>query len=249
MTQQVAHYDSIGDLYRQYKATAPLVTPEQHLFTTLLGDVTDASVLDLACGHGAYTRAARAHGASRAVGVDVSPEMIRLAQDQTSPSENAVAFHVADVAALPDLGSFDAVTAVWLFNYADSHEELTAMMSSAYRSLRPGGRLIAITINPDFDPDGPDWATYGFTVHTSTPHQGRGTLRAALLMPGHSLPIDVSQWDAESYRQAAHNAGFEPGTWTLATVPDTALQEKGDEYWQAARDNPLIAGYSATRPH
>ena len=57
--------------------------------------------------------------------------MIRLAQDQTSPSENAVAFHVADVAALPDLGSFDAVTAVWLFNYADSHEELTAMMSSA----------------------------------------------------------------------------------------------------------------------
>lgn len=43
--------------------------------------------------------------------------------------------------------------------------------------------------------------------------------------------------------------GFEPGTWTLPTVPDTALQERGEEYWQAARDNPLIAGYCATRPH
>jgi 2-polyprenyl-3-methyl-5-hydroxy-6-metoxy-1,4-benzoquinol methylase len=47
-----------------------------------LRDLSDKSVLDLACGEGFYTRCLKRGGAARVVGVDISQGMIDLARHQ-----------------------------------------------------------------------------------------------------------------------------------------------------------------------
>lgn len=50
---------------------------EQGALLDLLPDVAGAIVLDLACGTGRYSKLARARGAAAAIGLDLSPEMLR----------------------------------------------------------------------------------------------------------------------------------------------------------------------------
>lgn len=73
-------YDEIAERYRETKAI-----PFQRFLVTdtllrLVGDVAGMQVLDLACGEGHYTRRMKRAGAAHVLGVDVSAEMIRLAE-------------------------------------------------------------------------------------------------------------------------------------------------------------------------
>jgi len=87
MTQQGPQYDHIGSKYDEYAQTAPLKRAESYTFFRLVGELAGQRVLDLACGFGFYTRRLRQRGATQVLGVDISPEMIRLArqQEQTEP--------------------------------------------------------------------------------------------------------------------------------------------------------------------
>ncbi|MER7672333.1 methyltransferase domain-containing protein [Kitasatospora sp. NPDC096128] len=239
-------YDTVGDLYRQYKTTAALPVPEQHLFRALAGNLTGHRVLDLATGYGAYARLAHDLGAAEVVGVDLSPQMVRHARAATDPS-TPVTYQVADALDLPDLGTFDLVTAVWLLNYAHSPADLTAMAAGAARALRPGGRLVAITVNPGYDPAGPDWTPYGLTLHRAVPATGRHLLDIALLTPAGEIPLSISQWDAPTHRQAFHEAGLRDLTWHLPAVPDRERADRTPDFWDAALANPFLTGLTATR--
>lgn len=243
-----AQYDAIGDRYRSFKETAALPVPEARLFTELLGDVHGLRVLDLACGHGHYTRKIRNSGAKSVLGVDVSPRMVRAAQDSTSAGDSAVTYVVGDAEALPELGVFDVVTAVWLFNYADSSASLHAMLDGVGRSLAPGGRLVAITVHPAFDPRRGDWLAYGLrTSARALPHRDR--LEAHLLSPEGDLPILISRWDAAVYAEAATAAGLTEVAWHLPEIPEAARAERGDAFWAAYTANPFVAGLTAWRQH
>jgi ubiquinone/menaquinone biosynthesis C-methylase UbiE len=50
--------------------------------------------MDLACGFGFYTRLFKQHGATQVIGVDISPEMIRLAlqQEQEEPLASRISW-------------------------------------------------------------------------------------------------------------------------------------------------------------
>src|SRR2546426_8483615 len=115
---QTAQYDHIGSKYDEYAQTATLKRAESYTFFRMVGALAGQRVLDLACGFGFYTRLLKQRGAAQVVGVDISPEMIRLAQqEQAEPL--GITYQVGDAAALPQLGRFDLVTAVYLLNYAE----------------------------------------------------------------------------------------------------------------------------------
>ncbi|WP_432020941.1 class I SAM-dependent methyltransferase [Streptomyces sp. 1222.5] len=240
-------YDVVGDLYRQYKTTATAPIPERRLFLDLVGDLHGQRVLDLATGYGTYARTVRELGAEEVVGVDVSGEMVRQAQAATE--DTAVSFRTADALDLPDLGQFDTVTAIWLFNYACSPQEMNTMFAGAARALRPGGRLVAITVNPGYDVHGDDWTRYGLTVHTARPAPARHDLRIALLTPDAEIPLSMARWDASVYDAAAQAAQLTEPVWTLPTVPDDERAGRPHGYWDTARNNPFPAGLTSTRPY
>src|ERR1043166_1707922 len=131
MAEQTAQYDHIGGKYDEYAQTATLKRAESYTFFRLVGTLEGKRVLDLACGLGFYTRQLKHRGAAHVVGVDISPEMVRLARAQASEAPDGIEYHVGDAAALPQIDRFDLVTAVYLLNYATSKEQMRAMCRGA----------------------------------------------------------------------------------------------------------------------
>ena len=73
-------YDAIAAAYQDSKQLPFRKYIEAHSLFEILGDIRGATVLDLACGDGFYTRKIKQAGALEVTGVDLSAEMIKLAE-------------------------------------------------------------------------------------------------------------------------------------------------------------------------
>jgi ubiquinone/menaquinone biosynthesis C-methylase UbiE len=124
MTEPGAQYDHIGSKYDEYAQTATMKQAESYTVLRMVGPLAGQRVLDLACGFGFYTRLLKQHGAAQVIGIDISPEMVRLGREQEQAEPLGVTYQVYDATALPVLGAFDLVTAIYLLNYATSKDEL-----------------------------------------------------------------------------------------------------------------------------
>ena len=106
----------------------------------------DEKVLDIACGQGFFSRALAGKGAE-VTGVDISPELIKFAQEKAGKSEKYF------VAPADNLGknilnkTFDkAVIVLALQNI----ENLTGALAEAARALKPAGKLFLVLNHPAF---------------------------------------------------------------------------------------------------
>jgi 2-polyprenyl-3-methyl-5-hydroxy-6-metoxy-1,4-benzoquinol methylase len=100
----------------------------------------DARVLDAGCGSGQWAIAFAERGA-RVTGIDLSPAMIRLADDQASARGLDIEWRTGDVTRLADpLAVFDAIHARVLLQFVP---DVPSALRELRRVLRPGGRLLA----------------------------------------------------------------------------------------------------------
>jgi ubiquinone/menaquinone biosynthesis C-methylase UbiE len=137
-TQTVrAAYDALAPTFGRWNASIK-GDPWERFLAELEKRVDDgARVLDLGCGDGTKTR--RLAERFEVVGVDVSPEQLRLAR--TAAPE--VTFVEADFSELDfAAGAFDVVTAFYSFMHVprDRHLEL---FGKVLRWLKPGGLFLA----------------------------------------------------------------------------------------------------------
>ena len=116
---------------------------------SVLGPVRGAQVLDVACGHGRYTREIARRGAAAVVGLDISPELIAAAESIEARQPYGVRYLCADLAAAEDLedSSFDRV--VCGFGLSDV-DDLDSAVAALARALRPGGRFVFSILHPCF---------------------------------------------------------------------------------------------------
>jgi SAM-dependent methyltransferase len=100
-----------------------------------------ARVLDLGCG-GGWTSRFLARRGYAVVGQDIAPDMIAVAEaNRVAAGPLDLAFVVSDYESLGFRDEFD----VALFYDALHHaEDPAAALASAYRALKPGGRLVTI---------------------------------------------------------------------------------------------------------
>lgn len=138
-----------------YALQADVLEPALRPVTEALLDAVHAApgirLLDLACGPGHTTAAARARGAD-AHGTDRSPTMVAQARRRFPD----VAFTVGDMAQPPP-GPWDAVTCRFAAHHAGS-----AWLAAAHRVLRGGGRLAVAEVAatpeaPAGKVDGAEW--------------------------------------------------------------------------------------------
>jgi ubiquinone/menaquinone biosynthesis C-methylase UbiE len=108
------------------------------------------TALEIGCGDGRHLIALSeefAHG----VGIDLSPAMIECARQraQSSPAAERVALNIdlAECMSSVSDASIDVAFCVGALEHMIDH---TAMFHSAFRVLRPGGRLVCLTLNGDF---------------------------------------------------------------------------------------------------
>lgn len=120
----------------------------------LLPALDGLRVVDLGCGFGWFCRWARAHGAARVTGYDLSENM--LARARATTDDAAIAYVRADLdrLALP-AASADLVYSSLALHYLEHLDRLVAAVQDA---LVPGGRFVFSVEHPLFTaPSQPAW--------------------------------------------------------------------------------------------
>ena len=121
------------------------------------GDVSGATVLDLGCGAGYFSRKMAKRGACRVVGIDISRNQITHANRYEERERLGIEYVVSDAAdAVEGIAeaSFDLVTAcVSLVDMPNPGR----VIRGAYRVLRDGGRIIFTNTHPVTDTMSREW--------------------------------------------------------------------------------------------
>ncbi|CAH0028046.1 unnamed protein product [Clonostachys rhizophaga] len=136
----------------------PAVMLESQLIKLAIGDATDLVVLDIGGGSGIHAREAVEAGARRVDIVDLSTEMLNVAEriEKSLDRKDRMRFFEADVAQpmdhLPLDAEYDIVMANWVFDHAGDVDTLKAMWANISKYLKPGGRFLGIRMADLFGP-------------------------------------------------------------------------------------------------
>ena len=150
-------------------------------------------LLDIGCGWGSLIVYAAERYGVEATGVTLSEEQARVAADRAR--EHRVAGHVRalvlDYRQLDDLGSFDAVASIGMFEHV-GRAMLPTYFAAAHRSLRPGGFFLNHGIAVPAPP----------ARHRPTLHLGAGFISTRIFPDGELVTVTDAVTQAE-------RAGFE----------------------------------------
>jgi toxoflavin synthase len=236
-----ARYDSIGKLFEDFTQSAAQRAIEVRTIFHMIGDVSGQSVLDLACGFGFFGREIYRRGAASVIGVDISAKMIDLAREESRKYGDPLEFHVRDVANMEPFGQFDLVNAAWLFNYADSLDSMRRMFKTARANLKPGGKLVAYTVDPDFSLAKGNFRRYGVNVLSETAWE-RGFRHEAEFVTDPPSPFTFYRWSRADYESAIADAGFSRFHWQKPLLEHADIATHPDGFWDTFRNNCLQTG-------
>jgi SAM-dependent methyltransferase len=248
MSNAPAAYDAIARDYQRTKASPVRAAIETWTLDQLLGDVRGRAVLDAGCGDGHHARRLMAAGAARVAGVDVSPAMIELAREAERASPRGIQYACCAVEDLPDLicsAGFDVVLASYLLHYAPDATVLLRMCQRLGNALAPGGRLVALTENPDQAPgDYGAYAPYGFDKQAAEPRREGSRITYGLVSGRQIIRFDTFWYSRETYDGALAAAGLGDITWHRLQL-DPAVESP--DFYAPYVSNPPVLGLTATK--
>lgn len=235
------NYDEIAEQYKRSKQVAWRCHIEQYSLCELAGDVAGARVLDLACGDGHYTRIFKNMGASRVVGMDVSPKMVELARAAEKRELLGVSYLVGDASSPHFQPCFDMVCAAYLLNYARSEEELFAMAQAIHQSLKPGGRLVAVNNNPNQQPDAfGNTRKHGFVKEAASEIRNGVAIHYRFFQDDEEFVIENYHLDAATHVSVFQEVGFSDVQWHDPQLAPSEREAHAED-WADFLDDPPIA--------
>ena len=243
-----AEYDSIALQYQQTKNSPLRRFVESYTLMDLIGDVSGLSVLDLACGEGFYARRVKQQGAAQVVGVDISPAMIALAEEQECSHPLGIDYVCSDVQTMPDLGSFDLVIAAYLLHYAPTEVELASMCERIASHLRPSGRFVSLNENPrQLLEQYEGYTQYGFNKTADAPLRNGSPITYSLVSGREIISFTAFFFGVATYERVFNAAGLTIIQWHPLKLGKEGLLEYGPEYWNEYMNNPPVIGIECRR--
>ena len=243
----MAVYDEIAEAYQASKKLPFRRRIERYTLFEALGDIRGMRVLDLACGEGFYTRLLRKAGAAEVTGVDISPEMIRLAEQEEERAPLGCRYRCQDAADFePEGGAMDLVVAMYLLHYAGTAEKLTRFCRVCHRALRPGGRLVGFNDNVLRPPRGTvSWPRHGIEkTGPAVPEEGHPIRYRITNEDGRRFEFNNFYLAPETYRAAFETAGFRDFRWLGVSLDP---EEHGNPFWDDFLENPPVIGFAAAK--
>jgi SAM-dependent methyltransferase len=233
-------YNQISQQYKQAKQQPWRWAVETYSLMKLVGDLRGTSVVDVACGEGYFTRKLRQAGAASVLGIDISQAMIELAQAEEAREPLGIEYVVEDARAEQPRRELDLAVAAWLLVYAHDRAELAQMCRGLARLLRPGGRFVTYTTNPDvyFFPNA-DYRKYGFEMRLAD-HAYEGAPIDWVIKVGDSkFEIQNYYLPIEAYQEAFEAAGFRDFRVHQPTLAPAAESKLGREFWSDFLEYPI----------
>lgn len=188
----------------------------------VVGDPRNSTIIDFGCGGGGYTRIFKKLGAPRVVGYEPTDGMRQNAQHRADQERLDIEY----VSVLrPDLiGQFDILLSIYVLPYATNTEQLDAMCAEMASLIRPGGRFVAVTINPDIHPNPEYYERYGLRFTPSDPdkqsYEDCSRLTLDLNYRGYEGSVYAWYWKKASIEKALNNAGIRSIAWHRLTSSD-----------------------------
>ena len=234
-------YDPIADDYKRSKELPWRGFVERFTLLELMGNIDGKSVLDVACGEGFYTRMIREQGAAQVTGIDLSQGMIDLANQQEANHQLGIEYVVGDARELSDERQYDIVLAAWLFNYAQTADELREMCQGVAKALKPGGRLVAVNCNPACDfRSAPNYREYGFET-SIVGEWGEGTpITWRLFLSDGHFEIENYHLSLQTHNSAFQDAGFSSVEWKKPQLSPDGLKDFDQAFWDDLLNHPPL---------
>jgi 2-polyprenyl-3-methyl-5-hydroxy-6-metoxy-1,4-benzoquinol methylase len=190
---------------------------ERFSASQVLGDVAGMRVLDMACGEGHYTRwLKQTKKAGTVLGVDLSQDMVDLAQGEEQQRPLGVAYQCSNALEMPAPASadtqYDVVFAAFLLNYAADEAMLQAFCDAVARQLKSGGRFVSINNSPlDTQCHHPELRPLGLTKTCEQPGGVEGApITYSFFSDAGEMVCAVTNYflSLEAHVQALERAGF-----------------------------------------
>ena len=236
-----AQYDRIAGKYS--KMMDPV---KRHViistFTRLMKEenLLGKTALDLACGNGIYTRILASFGPKSVVGVDISKEMIQIAQESEDTQRLGIKYIVGDVLSLRLDKKFDVITAVYLLNYARTGEELARMCGTVRSHLADDGVFYAVVPNPSYGPS--DGFEYGIRTTNADGKRSFADGDAVKMefegSENGGLSFSYCYWSKKTYEGCLRSSGLSSIEWVPFSVSEEGIKEYGSAFWDAWLKNP-----------
>jgi SAM-dependent methyltransferase len=244
-----AEYDAVAAEYDiTFQALPYRIFIEEWSVLQAIGAVEGRSVLELAAGTGHYARRMRQRGAAQVVGVDLSPEMIAVAQMHEAQSPQGISYHVHDVATLKLDQTFDDVIAVYLLHYATDQAHLDAMAQVIASHLKPGGRFISYQFNPTLPARADYYEGYGMRMNLPASfNDGQNFSFMVKMGDNWTPPMTIHYWSRAAVSAALERAGLENIQWSSPTLNPDGRDPQNPDHWQAYLDQPHCLILSAVR--
>ena len=236
-------------------------------FSIFLSPQNARSVLDFACGTGAYLRRQLDLGATLAVGVDISPDQIAFGRTNASQSRIILADvrHFTSQLYATHHGKYDVVNASFLYDAADSEADLRCMLEAVALCVRNGGVHTALCVNPDIRRSkDSEWREFGIAMleeweSDRCPRDGEEVV-GRFAMSGNTTPnLDPDRgtilrgrcFHRSTYCRLLRSVGFSkidffhPAAWPLNLLHRSKkFHEKFSRY---AHENPEMIALRASK--
>jgi SAM-dependent methyltransferase len=124
----------------------------------LLGDIDGKRILDAGCGQGYLGRLMADRGAE-VVGVEPAASLVAYAREREEQLRQGIRYVEADLAAMPDLGAFEAIIASMVLC---AIPDWRPAMRACVEALLPGGLFVLTLNHPCFELLATSWTEHGF---------------------------------------------------------------------------------------
>ncbi|MEO1031412.1 MAG: methyltransferase domain-containing protein [Bacteroidota bacterium] len=240
-------YNNIAKEYQLSKLQPWRRHVEAYTFFKLAGDLSNMQVLDLACGDGFYTRQLKLRGAAQVEGVDISKEMIRLAEVSETETPLGITYYIQNVLNLQLDKTYDLITASYLLNYAKSREELLQFSLAISRHLNPGGRFITINSNPDYRSPVDTMFKYGFTRENKNYDEGGEVIYRFYQDDGSHIEVVNYHLEKTTHKKAMTQSGLSNIKWHPVELSPEAHNGSDNDFWQSIINTQPIIGLTCER--
>jgi len=207
-----------------------------------LGNIHNKSILDVGCGYGRLCRFLKKNGASKVVGLDISPSMLQYAKEDDAKANINCEYQQGDALDPKEVGQFDFVTSESLIHFAETVDQLKAMCRGFYLNLKPGGKFVGTSLNCLEDGEwGNSFESYDLESFSAISPGKEGKRLEVIAKPnpdGNVFNVILTYYEAEVYERAFKDAGFESLTLAPTIVPEEAIAKFPEGFWDLYMKKP-----------